>query len=194
MTMRRFFAVSVPLLALALAGEVVFAAAQDGAVLRKDLTTADRLRVADVTRPTTDFTKAEGFEAMQAGAATSIEEPDHVAFSHFTANLHADDVMRFHLGNALFRQLWVASPASTHAADGLGPFYNARSCESCHKDDGRGHTPDGLADATSMFLRLARGPASDAEKQALEQHLALNFPDPVYGRQLQDKAVPGACA
>jgi CxxC motif-containing protein (DUF1111 family) len=42
-----------------------------------------------------------------------------------------------------------------------------------------------------MFLRLARGPASDAEREALERHLALNFPDPVYGRQLQDKAVPG---
>src|SRR5262249_48886931 len=26
------------------------------------------------------------------------------------------------------------------------------------------------------------------------QHLALNFPDPIYGRQLQDKAVPGLAA
>jgi CxxC motif-containing protein (DUF1111 family) len=185
------FAVPICLLALALAGDAMSGTAPEEAAARKDLKAADRLRIADVTRPTTDFTKAEHFEAMQAGATTSIEEPDRLAFSHFTANLHSSDEMRFHLGNALFRQLWVAAPASTHAADGLGPFYNARSCESCHKDDGRGHTPDGVADATSMFLRLARGPASDAEREALERHLALNFPDPVYGRQLQDKAVPG---
>ena len=190
--MIRKLAVSVPLLALALAGQAV---SSDQAVdVRQDLTKTERTRVEDVTRATVDFTKAEHFEAMQAGATTSIEEPDHLAFSHFTANLHPDQEMRFRLGNALFRKLWIAAPSSTQASDGLGPFYNARSCESCHKDDGRGHTPEGAADATSMFLRLARGPVSDAEKQALEKHLALNFPDPIYGGQLQDKAVPGLVA
>ena len=190
--MIRKLAVSVPLLALALAGQAV---SSDQAVdVRQDLTKTERTRVEDVTRATMDFTKAEHFEAMQAGATTSIEEPDHLAFSHFTANLHPDQEMRFRLGNALFRKLWIAAPSSTQASDGLGPFYNARSCESCHKDDGRGHTPEGAADATSMFLRLARGPVSDAEKLALEKHLALNFPDPIYGGQLQDKAVPGLVA
>jgi CxxC motif-containing protein (DUF1111 family) len=192
--MKRGFAASISLLALALAGQAVSGGEPADTAFRTDLSKADRARVEAVTRPTTDFTRAERFEALQAGATTSIEEPDHLAFSHFTANLHGDSVMNFHLGNALFRQLWVAAPASTHAADGLGPFYNARSCESCHKDDGRGHTPEGAADATSMFLRLARGPESAAEKQALEQRLVLNFPDPVYGRQLQDKAVPGLAA
>jgi CxxC motif-containing protein (DUF1111 family) len=192
--MMRKFAVSAVLLAFALAGQAMSGGGEPDGTVRGDLSRADRARVEAVTRPTRDFTAAEHFEAMQGGAPTSIEEPEHLAFSHFTSNLHPDDEMRFRLGNALFRQLWVASPASTHAADGLGPFYNARSCESCHKDDGRGHTPDGAADATSMFLRLARGPNSEAEKQALERHLALNFPDPVYGRQLQDKAVPGLAA
>jgi CxxC motif-containing protein (DUF1111 family) len=192
--MMRRFLVSLPLLALALAGEAVSGDQPDGTALRKDLSAKDRARVEAVIQPTKDFSHAEHFEALQAGATTSVEDPDHLAFSHFTANLHGDAVMRFHLGNALFRQMWVAAPSSTHATDGLGPFYNARSCESCHKDDGRGHTPDGAADMTSMFLRLARAPATDAEKQALEQHLALNFPDPIYGRQLQDKAVPGLAA
>lgn len=192
--MKRIYQVSLILLALALAGRAMSGNESITGADRPDLSAADRIRVEGVIRPTQDFSKAEHFEAMQAGATTSIEPPDHMAFSHFTANLHPDDEMRFRLGNALFRQLWVASPASTLAADGLGPFYNARSCESCHANDGRGHTPDAAADATSMFLRLARGPANDAERLALERHLALNFPDPIYGRQLQDKAVPGLAA
>src|SRR5690242_12864333 len=36
------------------------------------------------------------------------------------------------LGHALFAFTWVSAPASVKSADGLGPFYNARSCASCH--------------------------------------------------------------
>jgi CxxC motif-containing protein (DUF1111 family) len=146
------------------------------------------------TVPTTDFSEAEPYEALQGGAATSIETPDRKAFSHFSANLDPAREMDFRLGNALFRKIWVPAPSSTRASDGLGPFYNARSCESCHREDGRGHPPEGADDKTSMFLRLARGPRDDAGRQDLAHHLALNFPDPVYGGQLQDKAVAGLLA
>ncbi|MGO8366685.1 di-heme oxidoredictase family protein, partial [Rhizobium johnstonii] len=47
------------------------------------------------------------------------------------------------LGNALFRKLWVSSPSSTQASDGLGTLFNARSCMSCHVNDGRGRPPEG---------------------------------------------------
>jgi CxxC motif-containing protein (DUF1111 family) len=158
---------------------------------RRDLDAHDQARVADVVKPATDFTKAEPYEAMQAGAATSIEDPDRNAFSHFSANLPEEDVMNFRLGNSLFRKIWVPAPSSTQASDGLGPFYNARSCDACHINDGRGHPPEGKADMTSMFLRLAREPGTAAERDALRNHLQLNFPDPVYGGQLQDKAIAG---
>ena len=39
---------------------------------RDDLTEPDRRRVENVTTPTTDFSKAEKFEAMSGGAGTSI--------------------------------------------------------------------------------------------------------------------------
>ncbi|GAB4353750.1 MAG: di-heme oxidoredictase family protein [Oricola sp.] len=114
------------------------------------------------------------------------------AFSHPSANLTFEQRRDFELGNALFRKLWVSPPSSTRASDGLGPLYNARSCQSCHLRDGRGHPPpESGADATSMFLRLARPAGTDAERKALQDHLAMNFPDPVYGEQLQDHAVPG---
>ena len=42
-----------------------------------------------------------------------------------------------------------------------------------------------------MFLRLAREAETAEEKRAVAARTALNFPDPVYGGQLQDLAVPG---
>jgi len=155
--------------------------------------TDEAARIAALVAPTTDFSKAEPSEALQAGATTSIEEPDRKAFSHFSANLARGRQMDFRLGNALFRKLWVASPSSTQASDGLGPFYNARSCEQCHKEDGRGMPPDGDK-AGTMFLRLARGAETEIEKASVADLTVRNFADPVYGSQLQDKAIPGLLA
>ncbi|WP_282562593.1 di-heme oxidoreductase family protein [Sinorhizobium psoraleae] len=161
---------------------------------RQDLSEHDRERVLIVTRPTTDFSKAEQFEALSAGAGTTIAPIDRKAFSQFSANLPFEAEQNFKLGKALFEKLWVSSPSSTQASDGLGPLYNARACESCHPRDGRGRPPEGMSDATSMFYRLARAPRDDAERQAIASHATLNFPDPVYGTQLQDSAVPGIAA
>lgn len=160
---------------------------------RADLSPEDRSRVLAVTAPATDFSRAEPFEAMPGGAATGMTVKGRDVFSKPSANLDTASGHDFILGNALFRKLWVASPSSTLASDGLGPLYNARSCQSCHIRDGRGHPPEG-GDAVSMVLRLARDAVTPTEKAILVAHEALNFPDPVYGRQLQDLAIPGLAA
>jgi len=158
---------------------------------RDDLTPADLARVEAVTRPASDFTKAEPFEALQGGAATSRKLVNQDAFSQFSANIGFEREADFKLGNGLFRKLWVSSPSSTQASDGLGPLFNARACQSCHLKDGRGHPPEGGEDATSMFFRLARAPANDEERALVAARRVATFPDPVYGGQLQDRAVPG---
>ena len=158
---------------------------------RQDLSDQDRRRVATVTRSTTDFSKPERFEAMQGGAGTSRKPVNRNAFSHFAENLTFQQEQDFKLGNALFRKFWVASPASTKASDGLGPLYNARSCQSCHLKDGRGRPPNPGEPATSMFLRLARPAMTAAEQQSLDAGLIANFPDRVYGGQLQNFSVAG---
>jgi len=149
------------------------------ATKRDDIDAKTLARVEAVTRPATDFSKPEKFEDMPGGAATSRKLVNQDAFSQFSANMSFEDQGNFKLGNALFRKLWVSSPSSTKASDGLGPLFNARACQSCHLKDGRGHPPEGNPDATSMFLRLAR----EVDGKML--------PDPVYGGQLQDLAVPG---
>ena len=158
---------------------------------RADLTAEDRARVERVTQPTGDFTAAEPFEAMAGGAGTSRKRVNRDAFSHSNRNLTFEQEQDFKLGNALFRKLWVSSPSSTQASDGLGPLFNARACQSCHLKDGRGHPPEGDPDATSMFLRLARKAQTPGEIAAVETYRAANMPDPTYGGQLQDLAVPG---
>jgi len=158
---------------------------------RTDLTPKDLARVEAITKPANDFSKPEQFELMQGGAGTSEKRVNADAFSQSSANITFEEEGTFKLGNALFRKLWVSSPSSTQASDGLGPLFNARACQSCHLKDGRGHPPEGNPDATSMFLRLARAAETEEERSAVADHTVLNFPDPVYGGQLQDLAVPG---
>jgi CxxC motif-containing protein (DUF1111 family) len=81
------------------------------------------------------------------------------------------------MGRALFERLWVAAPASTRAADGLGPLYNARACSACHVGNGRAHPPDGDgAVPPGMVVRLAQPDGS---------------PDPHLGAQVQPLATGG---
>lgn len=164
-------------------------------VTRGDLTPKDLARVRAVTAPPKTFDVAEPFEMMAGGAATSRKTPDGNAFSHASANLDFEDERDFKLGNALFRKLWVSSPSSTQASDGLGPLYNARSCQRCHLKDGRGHPPEaGERNATSMFLRLSVPPQTKEERALIASGAVAALPEPTYGGQLQDFAVPGLAA
>ena len=161
------------------------------ATTRDDISATDLARVVAITRPATDFTKAEQFELMQGGAGTSRKRVNQDAFSQSSANITFEEEGTFKLGNGIFRKVWVSAPSSTQASDGLGPIFNARACQSCHLKDGRGHPPEASAEATSMFLRLARQAETADENAAVADHKVLNFPDKVYGGQLQDLAVPG---
>lgn len=155
-------------------------------------TSGDAAKVAAILAPPTDFSKPEPFEANSAGAATVRATTTADAFSQLSANMPFEREMDFKLGNALFRKLWVAAPASTKASDGLGPLYNARACQDCHLKDGRGHPPEKADDSrVSMFLRLSipGGPMPEG----IAGWIATQ-PDPTYGSQLQDFAAPGHSA
>ncbi|MDG2174796.1 MAG: di-heme oxidoredictase family protein [Gammaproteobacteria bacterium] len=81
-----------------------------------------------------------------------------------SVEVQAQPELDFYSGKALFEKNWIPAPASTTASDGLGPYYNARSCNQCHPDGGRG---------------------------SKEQSLVVHSNDPVYGQQLQKFAIPG---
>ena len=147
---------------------------------------------ARILAPTGDFTKPERWETLQGGSGTNRERVDGEAYSQPSANLDFETRSDFFVGNGIFRRLWVTAPSSTRAADGLGPLYNARACQRCHLKDGRGHPPEGHDDsAVSMLVKLSVPPQTP-EQEELLQTRRINFvPEPTYGEQLQDLAVPG---
>jgi len=148
-------------------------------------------RIAKVTAPATDFSVSAPFEEMSAGAATVRVRPNADAFSEPSGNISFEDELNFKVGNGFFRKLWVSSPSSTLASDGLGPLYNARSCQRCHLKDGRGHPPEGPDDnAISMFLRISIPGTVEDNMAEIEDYLAT-VSDPTYGSQLQDFSLPG---
>ncbi|KQN56054.1 thiol oxidoreductase [Pseudomonas sp. Leaf48] len=134
------------------------------------------------------FTEAEPGEARSGGSAT-VRKSDQNAFSLPSANLPPSRRVDFSVGNSFFRNPWVIAPATTTARDGLGPLFNTNACQGCHIKDGRGHPPEpGAQNAVSMLVRLSI-PNNPAYAKVIEQIGVL--PEPVYGGQFQDMAVPG---
>lgn len=134
------------------------------------------------------FEQAEPGEALSAGSAT-VMKFDQNAFSLPSANLAPMRRLDFSVGNSFFRNPWVIAPSSTTARDGLGPLLNTNACQNCHIKDGRGHPPGPeAASAVSMLVRLSI-PAGPEHAEVVRQRGIA--PEPSYGGQLQDMAIPG---
>jgi CxxC motif-containing protein (DUF1111 family) len=78
-------------------------------------------------------------------------------------------------GWALFKRPWISAPSSLSAGGGLGPLYDARSCDSCHAGGGAGRVGED-AIGSGMAVRIGRADGGS---------------DPGYGRQIQTLALPG---
>ena len=121
-------------------------------------------------------------QALSGGEAT-VGATSRQAFGQPVPGLSSTQQTQFFVGNSFFNRNWVVAPASTQARDGLGPLFNARSCSTCHRLDGRGrppHNPD--EQMVSMLLRLSI-PGHDARAGVV--------PEPRYGDQLNGFAIPG---
>ncbi|MDX5362839.1 MAG: thiol oxidoreductase, partial [Pseudazoarcus pumilus] len=151
-------------------------------------------RIARVTAPATQFERAEPFESNPAGAGTVTKFVNSSSFSHPSANMSFERQLDFRVGDGIFRKLWVSAPSSTESSNGLGPLFNARSCQSCHIKDGRGAPPVGDEEAVSMFLRLSIPPQNEADRAALAARIQSVIAEPTYGTQLQNFSVQGVAA
>jgi len=174
-----------------------FLPAWGGAVLCAALVLFSTPSAAEILLPTTQFSQAEANEHLPGGGATSLKKINRNSFSHPSANMRLTKRLDFSVGNGFFKRIWVSAPASTKSADGLGPIYNAKSCQRCHLKDGRGHTPNGNwpdDTAVSMFLRLSIPPQTAEQREALAENRISVVPEPTYGGQLQDFAIQGHVA
>lgn len=109
-----------------------------------------------------------GSEEFPAGTGTTSDLSVQ-AFSHPLSGTRGQDRRDFVVGNSFFQTVWVTSPASTTARDGLGPTFNAISCTACHFKDGRGRglpDADGKVDVSLLFrlrVKNADGTVSISE-------------------------------
>lgn len=127
---------------------------------------------------------------IKSGGDTTTTKQGPNAFSQPATNLPMTERINFSVGNSFFRNPWVSAPASTDARDGLGPLFNTNGCQNCHIKDGRGHLPEpGDANAVSMLVRLSIPALTDEQKKSLT--VGGKIPEPTYGGQLQDFALPG---
>jgi CxxC motif-containing protein (DUF1111 family) len=133
-------------------------------------------------------------EERPGGDATSFKPRNSSAFSQPSATMSFERQLDFKVGDGVFRKLWVAAPASTESSDGLGPIYNARSCQGCHVKDGRGRPPPDGEEAVSLFLRLSIPPQTEEQRALLAAHRISVVPDPTYGSQLQNFGIRGQLA
>ncbi len=102
------------------------------------------------------------------------------AFDQSVPGLALEKDLLFFVGNSLFRQNWVSSPASTTARDGLGPTFNARACSSCHNKDGRGlPLQEGQNFSAGFLMRISENGTTD---------IGAPKPFKAYGGQIQDRA------
>ena len=148
-------------------------------------------RIQAITGHPTDFTKPQKFEENAGGAASVRVRQTADAFSSASGNISFDRELDFKVGNGVFRKIWVSSPSSTLASDGLGPLYNARSCQRCHIKDGRGHAPDGDDDNAVSFLMRITVPTEPSQAMSEIKGYLARAADPNYGGQIQDVGLAG---
>ena len=101
-----------------------------------------------------------------------------LVFAICTATAVADELDSV-AGRALFKRQWLPAPSSTVASDGLGPLFNARSCDACHAKGGPARAAAGSRGKREIKGAVVR--FGDAQGK----------PDLFYGQQLQTDAVPG---
>ncbi|HSJ72452.1 MAG TPA: di-heme oxidoredictase family protein [Acidimicrobiia bacterium] len=122
-----------------------------------------------------------GVGAAFPGGEGTVTNYGPGAFSQPAANLDAEHVARFRIGDAFFTEAWVPAGDSGDERDGLGPTYLASSCAACHPADGRSDAPATPGSASRPILRFAGGDEMVPRLDA-------------YGFQLQSAAIEGVPA
>lgn len=114
--------------------------------------------------------------APNSGGATTIHEVNRNAFSQPAANLDVERRGEFFIGNAFFNSAWIVAPATAGARDGLGPLFNARSCDQCHNNDGRGAPPMKPGERpVALVLQFATPTPGSNNEPGADPHYGSNF-------------------
>jgi CxxC motif-containing protein (DUF1111 family) len=151
--------------------------------------------IAGCRKPSLDEAQASTLSTHRSDGDSELSVN---AYGRALTNLAPEHWRDLRAGKEIFVTTWVASGTvaaeraargpSSQVREGLGPQFNASSCQSCHFKDGRGRAPykarqpdppEGRRVGPPRLLRLG--------VIGVDGQLA---PDPAYGLQLQDRALP----
>lgn len=122
--------------------------------------------------------------AMLAGpAAKGISDDATVGTEQFVpiASLpDAQSLERYERGFALLQQVWQIAPGTDAQHDGLGPLFNAASCQGCHSVATRRQVPENSGERLiSALVRVSVRQDGTGE----------TLPHPAYGAQLNELSI-----
>lgn len=115
-----------------------------------------------------------------AGGINTIDLESSNTFDTPSPALTQDELKKHRDGLSLFEGIFVTNPATIQG--GLGPLFNASSCEGCHVKNGRAGFPIFQNDLGGLLIRISQN-GTGPNGQPLE----VNY----FGTQLQNKAVFG---
>lgn len=122
------------------------------------------------------------FVMMLSAQADELSFDGPNAFRLPVSGLTSAALAKFNYGRGLFHHHWGPQPSASGGQRGLGPLYNAASCESCHIRDGRGLPPGAVDGLGGVVLVLGSGGYT-------ADGVPTTTPHPRYGQQVQDQSV-----
>lgn len=121
----------------------------------------------------------QGYATSGAFDATAAEE----RFLPVRPLPDAQSAQRYERGRALMEQIWQIAPGKDAQHDGLGPLFNAASCQGCHSPVTRRQVSESAGDG--LISALVRVSIRQDGK---------TLPHPAYGAQLNELSVVGVPA
>ena len=106
-------------------------------------------------------------------------------------SLTNEELDQFILGKSFFRIPWVEAPSATSARDGLGPLFNANTCLSCHKKNGKGRVFQSADIVSRSNIFKLSIPSNESLEHISQFQNNGFFEEPNYGAQININAVTG---
>lgn len=138
------------------------------------------LDTTDDTSDTDDFDYAPA-RAPLGGEAT-VTPADGETFSTLLDHLPLEAFSAASRGRELFVGVWEPGAGGRELLNGLGPHFHVAACQACHPPGGRPPTYDASGAVLEGVLFRAARVGDDG---------AYLGPDPVYGAQIQPRALVG---
>lgn len=141
--------------------------------------------------------------AEASAQRSSLSGPVANAYGHALGNLQRDHWEDVRAGKGIFVGTWVPAGAAeaeqlargpaAQVREGLGPLFNATSCQGCHFKEGRGRPPPDRRRPAEAHdaAELARSGPPLLLRIGLVGEGGDLLAEPTYGLQLQDRALAG---